>query len=224
MNIDTLDPEELGAENLSEFPIYMEENTPVYYSEGPNGLPTKMDDKPNDLPTKMDDILLLKESVPSSDPDEIALQPMPSTMTGLNKALWVHAHMMGKFWPDVNQAVMIGFEDFADTYKNIRATKAPNFITACIPVSSDLICSEWDARLAQYHDRQLCDFIKYGWPLGYIKEAPPVTSLDNHSSAKKHIDQVNKFIQKELECNAIISPLSENPFQPWIMIPDNDKT
>lgn len=64
----------------------------------------------------------------------------------------------------------------------------------------------------------MCDFLLYGWPLGYHADALPQTVEDNHPSAKAHAAHVDKFIAVEKTYNAIVGPFHEAPFTPWTRV------
>ena len=40
-----------------------------------------------------------------------------------------------------------------------------------LPVPSGLNIPEWRSRLSVYHDSSLCDFLEFGWPIGYTSLA-----------------------------------------------------
>lgn len=73
----------------------------------------------------------------------------------------------------------------------------------------------WDELLQSYHDRELCVFLRYGWPVGFHGSAPPTSVEDNHASATNNTEAVNEFVNKELSHGALIGPFTKPPFQPW---------
>lgn len=91
----------------------------------------------------------------------------------------------------------------------------PNFAGAKILVKSGLRIEEWEKRLAEYHDREVCNFLKYGWPLGYHKQDPPTSHEDNHQSARNYTSAVDEFIEQESSLGAILGPFPCQPFTPW---------
>lgn len=100
-------------------------------------------------------------------------------------------------------------------YERIRATHQPNFSKAKCSVASGLNIAAWEQALKGYHDYELCEYLKYGWPLGYHKQAPPRSIEENHTSAQQHLHHVRSFIQKELSFGALLGPFSAPPFDPW---------
>lgn len=168
-------------------------------SEGVN-----LSEIPNELLQQMEWYVLPFEvkDVPGLNPDEKTAELNQPTQQALAR----QEVLLDKIWPQVANTAKCDFPAFAETFQVIRATKAPNFSKAQIPVVSDLNIQQWENRLQGYHDQMLCKFLKYGWPIGYHLQEPPVTVKDNHTSALQNMDHVRKFIQKELECKAILGP------------------
>lgn len=118
----------------------------------------------------------------------------------------------------VNPAARSQAPEFFDKYDAIKAHFKPNFLGAKIPITSGLRVDQWAIALAHYHDKDLCKFLQYGWPLGYHKNAPPVSLEENHHSAVQHMEHVRTFIAKELSLGALVGPFAEKPFTPWLRV------
>ena len=67
----------------------------------------------------------------------------------------------------------------------------------------------WESYLAGYDDT-LLDYIKFGFPMGYVGPASDTTSLPNHPSAVQFPDQVDLFIEKEMSLGGRW-PIQANP-------------
>lgn len=180
-----------------------------------NELPNLLDES---SPRERQELTLLDkmEGTPGSIPDEVKTQTKiprdPET------ALQQHADMVHNCWPDITTQAQKEFPVFAKQYENIKNTRTPNYLGARIQVQSDIDCDEWDHRLHQYHDKVVCKFLRYGWPLGYSLQTPPVSVEENHSSAVNNMEHVRKYIEKELKCKAILGPFESEPFEPWSRI------
>lgn len=127
-----------------------------------------------------------------------------------------HQHRIKMFWPEPTRSARMLFPKFCDIYSKIKATARPNCFAAKIPLDSDLVIPEWRKELAQYHDKLLCDYLEFGWPLGYHGDVSPETTTKNHPSGEAHIEQIKDFIKKELSHRAVLGPFSEDPFYPWV--------
>ena len=103
------------------------------------------------------------------------------------------------FIPDIIQAHIM-----------FRNSGIPNFLGCRIPVKSNLKCDTWDTYLSEYWDKQLPDLLKYGFPLDFDRNSKLVRTEQNHTSAIRHETHVAKYIQEELNHEAIL-PFQSKP-------------
>lgn len=82
-------------------------------------------------------------------------------------------------------------------------------------MDSDLIIPAWREELFGYHDELLCDYLEFGWPLGYQSEMSPETTDRNHPSGEAYFSHISDFITKELSHRAVLGPFHQDPFHPW---------
>ena len=75
----------------------------------------------------------------------------------------------------------------------------------------------WDSQLVGYHDQQVIDFMKYGWPTGFMGNSIPKLDLPNHTSSRRQPLAVDKFLQKEVSLGGIMGPFVVSPFA-WVRI------
>lgn len=125
-------------------------------------------------------------------------------------------HIISHVWPDVTDQARLQHPDFARDYCDIKKAGLPNFLGARIPVSSGLNVHAWRSELSEYHDKEIVNYIEFGWPVGYHSDKPPVTTYENHQSARSHQADVETFIATELEFGAILGPFTLPPFSPWM--------
>lgn len=125
------------------------------------------------------------------------------------------ADILTSIWPHTTKAASAVAPHFCKVFEAILATAQPNHKVARIQVTSDLNLDAWDEALEGYHDKVICKYLRYGWPLGYHKKTPPESTDQNHPSANQHLAQVQEFINKEMSFNAILGPFEEPPFAPW---------
>lgn len=126
-----------------------------------------------------------------------------------------HSHRIASFWPHPTIQAMEEFPDFCKIYSIIKSFNLPNVLGARITLQSGLNLSNWEHELIHYHDREVCAFLRYGWPLGYSSQQPPTSADTNHPSGTNHINHVKKFIATELRHHAIVGPFKDPPFFPW---------
>ena len=78
----------------------------------------------------------------------------------------------------------------------------------------------WESKLLVYPDRQIVDFLRYGWPINYAATYLPVSAVKNHTSAITYADHVQHYVDLELRYHAIAGPFRDNPFpQPLVFFP-----
>lgn len=164
--------------------------------------------------------------LPGSNPEEY---PKPGTSNTIisqqgepystsSQAIKDNTRMIKSFWPDLTKVAKKKFPEFANDYKTIRDQALPNFMGARIPVQSGLNIKTWKKYLNQYHDKNICEFLQFGRPLGYAAHTPPETVNTNHPSATAHMPHVEKFIEAELKHGALLGPFNAEPFQSWTRI------
>ena len=90
----------------------------------------------------------------------------------------------------------------------------PNCRDSQIRIHSQLRIEHWVQLLVDYHDRDLLDWLKFGFPLGYVK-SPPKTCVWNYPSVWHHCDAINTYIEKELSHGALIGPFDTPPYNTW---------
>lgn len=132
------------------------------------------------------------------------------------QAISEHALRIERFWPDTTAHARAAFPAFCELYDTIKSFNRPNAVGARITLDSGLKLDEWEARLTQYHDKEICAYLRYGWLVGYSGDAPPVTVNRNHPSGNNFKDQVNDFIQTECNYGAMLGPFFQDPFSPWM--------
>ena len=74
--------------------------------------------------------------------------------------------------------------------------------------------------LHDYKDQQLCDFLEFGFPIGYtgnnemFKDVSQKESwkYKNHTGAQEFREDMLKYLDKESTNRATIGPLKENHF------------
>ena len=139
-----------------------------------------------------------------------------------------YADYIRDLWPNPDR----GFEALAPShhslYLTVRQSNLPNYLSARIPVPSDLNCSMWDILLKGYSDAEITDYLRFGWPSSYTAPVPPRLTHTNHQSAISYKQEVDRFVAKEVEKGAMLGPFPEPPFVEWtqtsplLMVPKKD--
>ena len=71
--------------------------------------------------------------------------------------------------------------DDLQAYEFIKKTGKPNFLSARIPVRSQLNIDKWREHLTQYWDEQLVDLLQYGFPLDASRDGEFISTEVNHT-------------------------------------------
>ena len=100
-------------------------------------------------------------------------------------------------------------------YFDVRRHNVPNYLGARKEVPSQLNCDNWDIALMGYSDHEICDFLRYGWPISYSVLQIPQATKKNHSSAREFDQDVSAFIHKECKLGAMLGPFESAPFDTW---------
>jgi hypothetical protein len=102
--------------------------------------------------------------------------------------------------------------DYASLHNAVYLSGIPNFLGCRLPVPSRLHISSWRRLLENYHDKVICDFLEFGWPIGYIGDSFPVTDKRNHKGAELYPDFIDAYIATEIAYGAVFGPFTCNPF------------
>ena len=121
-------------------------------------------------------------------------------------------------WPQATSAANRSTPVHMDIYQKVRSTNLPNYLSACIPIPSELNCDAWDNLLMNYHDQDLTKFLRFGWPSNYTAPTPPTPSLRNHPSAVAYLSELDSFVEKECAKGALLGPFPNPPFAPWTQV------
>ena len=72
---------------------------------------------------------------------------------------------------------------YRDVHDFVAQTGQPNYLVARVPVPSTLHFSTWRELLQDYEDSLVCDFLEFGWPVGFMPTTLPVFDFRTHRDA-----------------------------------------
>ena len=120
-------------------------------------------------------------------------------------------------WPSVTGGAL--GSRLESIYSQVKATGLPNCIRVKAQLDSELNVTAWEQLLTQeYPDAELLEFVKYGFPMGYMGPPSQTQDINNHASAVQFPSQVELYIEKEIECGAMVGPMDDMPFKEWAHI------
>lgn len=114
----------------------------------------------------------------------------------------------------------------------IHASGVYNHKHCRIPLSSALSISLWRSYLVDYSDSIVCDYLEFGWPVGYLYDVHgfPSSNFRNHSGALHFRSEMHSYLQGELNRQSVVGPFTSVPFRnsmavsPLNTVPKKDTT
>lgn len=97
-------------------------------------------------------------------------------------------------------------------HDTVYALGAFNHQVCRLPVPSRLNIPLWRTLLANYDDYIVCDYLEFGWPVGYVRDSLPVTQQRKHHGAVLFPGAIDKYLQTERSYGAVLGPFASNPF------------
>ena len=78
--------------------------------------------------------------------------------------------------------------------------------------------------LSGYHDKDVITFCKFGWPISHFGNFGNTQCVENWKGAKLYPVEIRKYLQKEIDCKAVLGPFLKNPFnRPCFFSPLNTR-
>lgn len=85
---------------------------------------------------------------------------------------------------------------------------------ARIPVPTKMNLDLLDNLLSEYSDREIVEWLKFGWPIGRPLDAPdPEPIHQNHKGANMYPQHIDQYLKQEIQANATIGPFITIPFK-----------
>ena len=112
---------------------------------------------------------------------------------------------------------------FVSLHHRVHAAGLPNFRGARLAVPTSLNLPLWRSLLSEYPDVGVCDFLEFGWPIGYdYNGALPSSVFRNHRGAIDFPSAFDSYLSTELRLGSVCGPFARNPFSsPYAVSPLN---
>ena len=109
---------------------------------------------------------------------------------------------------------------FIDLHKKVKDSGTYNFAGARVELPhSKLNIDLFRHSLQDYDDKEVCQFLQFGFPLGLAEEIYLEPALKNHKSSYSYYSYLDQFLHKEVNKLGISGPLSQPPFSPTMLSP-----
>ena len=129
-----------------------------------------------------------------------------------------YSGVIKKLWPYPTSNANREAPIHMDIFRRVRDTNLPNYMAARVIVPSELNCDMWDILLHDYPDREICQFLRFGWPSSYTAPTPPTSTMRNHPSAAAYSAHIDHFVNTEVSKGALLGPFPVLPFAPWTQV------
>ena len=109
--------------------------------------------------------------------------------------------------PDWVKAWMAANDPDIQKHQEMLNNGYPNRWGAKVRVESTWNIELFSSLLADYEDREVVEWLKYGWPTGRLLTLQaPTLNKKNHKGATDFPEQMRKYIDKEVKYKAIMGP------------------
>ncbi len=98
------------------------------------------------------------------------------------------------------------------SHEAVFASGLPNHLRCRIPVRSDLNIGHLKDVLVDYTDKDVVEFLEFGFPVGAMGPIPEKSPCSNYGGALKYSNQIDSYIGKEVEAGSIIGSFDSVPF------------
>jgi hypothetical protein len=103
--------------------------------------------------------------------------------------------------------------DLLSIHKAVVNSGTYNFMSAKIPLPTKVKVEYLRKELIMYSDKEILQFLEFGWPISYTNSSLPGSMPRNHGGAKLYPHHVDRFIATEIGHHATIGPFTSNPFE-----------
>ena len=103
-------------------------------------------------------------------------------------------------------------EFWVSTFHRVCMSGKHNFEGERIQVNDKWDFDYLERELQEYHDKQVIEFFRYGWPLNAIDTEVQPQIPPNQKGARENGDKIDQYLRGELSNGSIIGPFLHNPF------------
>ena len=117
-------------------------------------------------------------------------------------------------------------EFLLSAHEAVKDSGVHNFEGCRIPINTNLNIQYMRSMLVDYKDYRICDFLEFGFPLGYLGDDSILVEVDkknlwkykNHQGAEEFPNDMLLYLKKESQHRAILGPFKTNLFNSGIKI------
>ena len=117
-------------------------------------------------------------------------------------------------------------EFLLDVHNKVRLSGKYNFEGCRIRINYRMNIEFLRSMLSDYKDKQICEFLEFGFPIGYKSENSVLKDCQtkdtwkfrNHKGTVEFPTEMTSYLEKESENISILGPFKNNPFETGIKI------
>ena len=118
----------------------------------------------------------------------------------------------GKYGPPGERIDTRDPQQYFASVSRIINSNTPNYKGCRVQIHSELNIPYWEEMLRDYIDKDLTELLKYGFPLGIAnRNALDTKAVINHNTATQYEGFVEKYLEKEINKEAILGPFQSVP-------------
>ena len=118
-------------------------------------------------------------------------------------------------WVSNNAKIM---NDYVKLINHVVSSGKHNYEGLKIPINSSWNLELLRMLLIDYHDKEIVQFLAYGFPVDRTDVTPLEMSGRNHKGATLFQAQIDQYIAKEVHCGATIGPFEAIPFKGQVAV------
>ena len=114
-------------------------------------------------------------------------------------------------WTDIASA--LDMEHCIKLSNLVYESKTNNYNGCRAPVPSFINVNYLNQELCDYTDKQIIEFLTYGWPIYFTGSEPSTCQnlIKNHKGATEFENQIDAYIKREIETGSTLGPFDSNP-------------
>ncbi len=98
-------------------------------------------------------------------------------------------------------------------HETIRNSGVPNYMGCKITIPSKFRLEYIEQELMDYEDKEVIEFLKYGFPIGIVHHIEGRGPVPNHRSAVDHPSDMNAYVETEVNDRAVIGGFTVIPLK-----------
>lgn len=112
------------------------------------------------------------------------------------------------------------WKGFIQNCDQVEESGVPNFKGCKIPVNTHFNLDEWERLLVNYEDKEVVQFLRYGFPISFEGNIDLCEDLviKNHAGAVSNPKFVEEYLNKEVERDHIMGPFHSKPFKKGVKV------